>query len=503
MTAKFVRKFLLLSLWLGIQFLSAQNVQNAFFLSETLNPQILNPAMVGLDEANHLFAGGRFYWLGFDEAPTSGFLGLDTRLGARRLGVGGYLRFDDAGLLSQVQGNLQFSVQLIQNDLSNLALGFSGSFQSLQVSPPNVEDPLIGSSELSGSQVNMGIGAAFQRRFNEGNSRLQIGLAVPTFASKLDLVEVDGDFLAFNQAASFIAQVALHHQVNDGLELSPYLQFQTGEGKSTVDLGLRGRLGSLLNLGLGFRSGETALYGIVGISINGKSTLLMGYEPFGPFGHTVDVGLDVPWGRRGVIDSKPKKPQKELESPPVAISQASWQRASFWQNRFTEMGLGTRIRTKLTNTPTFVDTDLSFDYDDTRITYDISQTPYEQILLEELTGILQAFPNLRIDSAALRYVLSTPLENSSEAIYDEGTRDLIYEFETLPIGSISRKNSKISINSQLSQGDLGALKLESLGRVFTGRLGISSQIIQLVVLDTTQPSSTPPRIEIYLRLSKD
>lgn len=493
--------------FLGFSLGRAQNAQNPFFFAESLHPQILNPAMVGLDKTNHFFAAGRFAWLGFEEAPSSQFLGVDTKLGERAIGFGAFLKFDQAGLLRQTQGNVSASVHILNTPTTQFSLGFSAGFLGLQVDEPNVPDPLVNSSDISGSTVNIGAGLAFARRFNNNRSSFRLGLALPQFGSTLDLVEEDS-LLAYDQEASVVVQANITHEVNDRLTISPYLQLQTYSGKATVDLGMMARIRGTFNLGLGFRTGRTALYGVIGIAINNKASLTLAYEPFGPFGQSVDATVDVPFGER-VLPSpgeRPTRTRPDRDSAPVATSfgQEDWQRTDYWTQKLSDMGLSSRIRPRMVNTPSFDQSELYFEYDDNRVAYDISNTPYERILLGEISSLLSTSEtNLSIDSVAFSFTTPKNLEESSEASYYEGPRTLAYTVQRLPSGNFAEQSEELEENATLSMGSLGALKIESLSRAFAERLGLTQVPTQYVVRNQQLAADTPPSIRMYLRLVKE
>ena len=498
--------FLFLSTFLCIQ-VEAQNAQNPFFFAESLHPQILNPAMMGLDKSNHFFAAGRFSWLGFDEAPSSQFVGIDTRLGERAIGLGAFLKFDQAGLLRQTQGNVSASVHILNTRTTQFSLGFSAGFLGLQVDEPNVPDRLASTSDVSGSALSIGAGLAFSQRFNNNRSSFRIGLALPQFGSTLDLIEEDST-LTFNQEASVVLQANINHEVNDRLTLSPYLQLQTYSGKATVDLGMLMRLRGTFNLGLGFRTGRTALYGIVGLAINNKASITLAYEPFGPFGQSVDATVDVPFGERITPNpgTRPPRERPGKDPAPVATNygQEEWQGTEYWVQKLSDMGLSSRIRPRMVNTPSFDQSELYFDYEDNRAAYDISNTPYERILLGEVATLLSsAEANIKIDTAAIFYICPKPWDDPSEASYYGEPRTLTYNTQSLPSGEEEERNATLVENATLSMGSLGALKTESLSGAFRDRLGLTRAPGTFVVRDTNLGEDASPAIRIYVKLVKE
>ena len=103
------------------------------------NKMVLNPGYTGSNEGLSLTALYRTQWVNIDGAPTSITLSGHSPLGdQKKIGLGGYLEYDQIGVHNQINAFAAYSYKFILGE-SRLSLGLQGGISYLASNYQNVE----------------------------------------------------------------------------------------------------------------------------------------------------------------------------------------------------------------------------------------------------------------------------------------------------------------------------------------------------------------------------
>lgn len=139
-------------------------------------PTEFNPSMAGCDSAMHVSASNRQQWVGVENAPQTSFISADMPFKFRgiRQGVGVSILNDQAGLFSTTITSGQYSYSKTVWG-GRLALGaqlgmINQKFDAGGIYIPdgdawNPSDEALPSGDVSGTSLDLGLGAYFEKNF--------------------------------------------------------------------------------------------------------------------------------------------------------------------------------------------------------------------------------------------------------------------------------------------------------------------------------------------------
>ncbi len=184
--------------------------QRPQFTQYMLNNILLNPAIAGAYDYTDLRVGFRNQWTGLDGAPQTFFLSghgllnkkpdtikrsphptigtinyFDTRVAKKsflqkvRHGLGGYLVYDEAAVLSRIMFYGIYAIHVPITDRVKASLGIQGGFQQYrqdndELNPLN-PDPAVGTGVSTSFEPDLGIGVwVYTDNFYAGFSTVQL-----------------------------------------------------------------------------------------------------------------------------------------------------------------------------------------------------------------------------------------------------------------------------------------------------------------------------------------
>lgn len=125
-------------------------------------PTLYNPATAGADSALHVTAWGRKQWVGMDVAPQSVNISVDMpfMIGKMRSGLGISAKNDKAGGYKANLFTLHFSY----------SARLMGGRLALGVNVGKIEQTIKTTSEYSSQNVDLGIGAYYEKTFGKNHA---------------------------------------------------------------------------------------------------------------------------------------------------------------------------------------------------------------------------------------------------------------------------------------------------------------------------------------------
>lgn len=174
---KYTRYIFLLLCAAFVQIAVAQQLPYISQFSESRS--IWNPAATAYDHYIHTDLHMRQQWLGFDGAPTSGYLSAGYPLLDYNMSVGLGLTFDKTGPVQKVGAEVNYAYKLrnIFTRDAQLSIGIGAGIQQYSFDPSNAvvrdaEDPLVGTGKASSMFPSVKAGFFFisnPKKYDGGN----------------------------------------------------------------------------------------------------------------------------------------------------------------------------------------------------------------------------------------------------------------------------------------------------------------------------------------------
>lgn len=171
-------KKLLFSLFILTACLRLSAQQDHHYSQFMYNKLYYNPAYAGTRGVPTITGIFRSQWMGFDGAPQSGLLSVNSPFLTPRVGIGGVLSMKKIGLNRDFTGSLAYSYELIKLENASVRAGIQGSIRSLSIAFDDAT-PVVGDPSLDNQQVNSiygNVGAGVYATFAQ---RYYLGFSVP------------------------------------------------------------------------------------------------------------------------------------------------------------------------------------------------------------------------------------------------------------------------------------------------------------------------------------
>lgn len=207
-----MKKILLLGLIITLISSIGQAQQDPMFTKYMFNTLIFNPAYAGSKEHMSMTLLHRDQWFGLDGGPTTQTLTIHTPIKGNRVGVGGSLLHDDIGPTKTIKLGGYYAYRMSFNDgKSKLSLGLSASIANWQadwteLTLDNPTDPVFQGTQTQWIP-NAGAGVFYY------NDHFYVGASVPNV---LNTVYKDENP---NPSATMQAQQVRHYYLGAGLIL--------------------------------------------------------------------------------------------------------------------------------------------------------------------------------------------------------------------------------------------------------------------------------------------
>ncbi len=233
------------------------------------NPQLINPAYVGINNNFSAMAGYRTQWTGFEGHPETFYVSGNSSILNNIAGVGLLVMNDRIGNISNTESNVTFAYKLNLKSAS-FSFGMQAGFQRYSTSYEdlNIFDPddIAFASGESGSRLNLGAGAILK------GDRYLVGFSVPRLLPTT-FKNAGQEFELYNR--HYYLMGAYIFQLSDRVELKPTTLFRgVVDAPANIDFALNVNLDGLYTAGFFTRNLNT--YGaLLQATINNK--LRLGY----------------------------------------------------------------------------------------------------------------------------------------------------------------------------------------------------------------------------------
>jgi type IX secretion system PorP/SprF family membrane protein len=223
-----MKKYFLLFLLFSMAFYSKAQ-QDPQFSQYIFNNLSFNPGSAGSEQAICATALHRSQWVGFEDAPVSTNLSVQSPLSLLHGGLGLNILTDKIGQNEFLSLNLSYAYR-IEMASGNLGIGLSVGVMQDGITGSNIitqnPDPLIPTTDEKGSGLDLGFGLFYN------SDNLYIGLSSthinePTIATTLDIFDVKRHYYL---TTGYI------HELSEKINLKPSLLVKSDGVTATVDL---------------------------------------------------------------------------------------------------------------------------------------------------------------------------------------------------------------------------------------------------------------------------
>lgn len=225
------------------------------------NKLLVNPAYAGARGIPYITGIYRNQWVGFEGAPQSALVSLNSTFLSPRVGVGAVLSHQKAGLQRDFFGSLAYSYDLIAKEELSLRIGVQGSLRSLAIN--------FNEANTGGGPGNVGNdGSLLTDRVNDiyGNvgagiyatiaQRAYLGFSVPRIYSNTIGFNTNPQFETAKEYQHFYGMGGLILPINDDLKLLPAVLVKYVQGAPIdADINLNLDFNEKLTFGLSYRVG--------------------------------------------------------------------------------------------------------------------------------------------------------------------------------------------------------------------------------------------------------
>ncbi len=502
--------FLTLTL-LGACFLQGQS--GVIVIPTTYRLYLDNPAIVGLDGNHHLMLGAGKDYLGIRQSPTTSFLAGSTPNASGRLGFGGMLFHDRAGLLRQTQASVFAAVHSDPENTSTISLGASAQFQFSRIAMPNVPD-IIPADGLSDVGINLGLAVNYRLRFGPDcrNSFNLMGY-LPQLPRTLTFVNEQNQELTVLNRIPARLQANARFETDGNLVVTPALMVQSwpggdslqGEGASIVDVsvGFGSIYGFEARIGLTTGAANSAHLGVsipLGIS-DWKGHIWS--QPFGPLGASalaalefeqqaverdIDCTAKTPGGNDSPVPPTPPTPEDPGPEPehPETKPRLYYNDANLLNERLRSQELDLAFDADVTTSSIYNQVRPAFELkDDDDFLLNPFEDEYylEDFPLDQLAEEIQHLDDVArengeyIKEIQFFGVSSKPVEAASEVRFPGGEPMSITYQDNQDI----TRNDEIVPGDVLTHGEVSYLKLNAIRAYFQDRTSLPTSIDMRVI----------------------
>jgi type IX secretion system PorP/SprF family membrane protein len=241
---------------------SIQAQQEERFTQYMFNRAGLNPGFAGSDGGLTITAIARNQWMGLSGAPQSQLITFNSILTNNRVGVGGTLLRQSAGLTEKytTEGTYAYRFPFARG---YLGIGIQGSlrymrinFQQAVATNPIESDNAIPPGFRSKTVPNFGTGLYYDSR------QFYFGISAPRLLH-VNIDPADDQIAISKEVRHWYMMAGMAFEPIDGIKIQPQLLLKVVQGAPLdADFNLLGSLWDVINLGVSFRMGGSRISGI-------------------------------------------------------------------------------------------------------------------------------------------------------------------------------------------------------------------------------------------------
>ena len=307
------RIFFLLSICCILGTLQAQ--QDHQYTQFMYNKLFLNPAYAGARGVPNVTAIYRNQWIGFDGAPQSALISVNTPFITPRVGMGVTVSTEQIGLQRDFYGALVYSYDLLAKDEISLRMGIQGSFRNVgfdfsEADPNDVFDNSLNDMRTTETSGNVGAGlyATFVDQF-------YLGFSAPHIYSNVIGINPDPNVVTAEEALHLYGMAGAILPIGEDINLMPaVLTKYVKNAPFDVELNVNLDIKETITAGVSYRLGGNG---------PGESLSLLAYWQIAPqfgLGASYDFPLtDVKDFSAGSIEALVsvdlKKTKKKMSNP--------------------------------------------------------------------------------------------------------------------------------------------------------------------------------------------
>ncbi|MEQ8470744.1 MAG: PorP/SprF family type IX secretion system membrane protein [Marinoscillum sp.] len=276
---------------------------------------IYNPGYAGISGGLNAQAFGRWQWVGFEGAPNTQTLAIDSDFPGNNIGLGLVLSRDELAITSSTNVTLNYAYH-INFKRSVLSMGVSGSLSRLNINYNDayvLDDDAKFARQTVSTSPNFGLGLFYDR------PNFWMGVSVPNVLN--NELESNGETF-YGQSRHFFLSSGFRLEVSPRWRLEPSVLVKAVEGTTIgTDVNLMAWVDDRVAVGAGYRPTETAS---MMLHFNATENLGVGYAydyilndelaNISSSSHEVLLSYKVPWKRRdsdkdGLADKKDDCPR--------------------------------------------------------------------------------------------------------------------------------------------------------------------------------------------------
>lgn len=253
--------------------LMAQNQIN--MTQYMVHQPLINMAAIGSYDNLNGALMHRQQWVGFDGAPNTSMLSVNSPLKGKNFHIGGVFMQDRIGANQRTTFDLGFAYRMQLNEKNYLSLALSGGadhmvsdYSDLYLN--DVDDPNFPNGSVSSFQPDFGFGAYF---FSE---KYYVGLSIPSLLRSANLYPERE--LVIPEDFHYYLQAGYQFRLNDDFDLGISTLVKTVLGSPIqYDVNVQPFFRDIVGLGLSYRSSHD-IAGILTLNINESFTVSYSYD---------------------------------------------------------------------------------------------------------------------------------------------------------------------------------------------------------------------------------
>jgi type IX secretion system PorP/SprF family membrane protein len=248
-----------------------QDAQFTQYMYNTIN---INPAYAGSRGALSIFALHRTQWVGFDGAPKSSTVSVNTPINGSNLGLGISLINDQIGPTSENIISADLSYTIPASETFKLSFGIKGTVNIFDLDVSKLNPDVVTDNNLQNinSEFNPNVGAGIYLHSNKA----YLGVSVPNFIETKRYN--DNEIAVFKEKINYYLIAGYVFDLNSTLKFKPSLLTKIVEGAPLqADLSASFLFNEKLVIGAAYRW-SAALSAMVGFQVSDSIYIGYGYD---------------------------------------------------------------------------------------------------------------------------------------------------------------------------------------------------------------------------------